>query len=87
VISAAQWDIPDLLISDVAMPGLSGIDLAIQMKVNHPECKVLLFSGQAYTSDLLESARYQGHHFRLLEKPVSPSELLVEIDKLGKDGF
>jgi YesN/AraC family two-component response regulator len=43
-MSAAQADIPDLLISDVVMPDLSGVDLAIQMKVRHPACKVLLFS-------------------------------------------
>jgi DNA-binding NtrC family response regulator len=85
-MSAAQADIPDVLISDVVMPDLSGADLAIQMKVRHPACKVLLFSGQAGTSDLLANARHQGHEFRLLEKPVFPSDLLVEIRKLGEDG-
>jgi DNA-binding NtrC family response regulator len=82
VLSAAQTDIPDLLISDVAMPDLSGIDLAIQMRVNHPKCKILLFSGQAHASGLLEDARQQGYHFRLLVKPVFPSQLLSEIEKI-----
>jgi CheY-like chemotaxis protein len=78
-LAAAQSDIPDLLISDVAMPGLSGVDLAIQMRALCPACKVLLFSGQAGTLDLLENARAQGHDFRLLLKPILPSELLAEI--------
>jgi CheY-like chemotaxis protein len=82
-LAAAQSDIPDLLISDVAMPGLSGIDLAIQMRARHPECKILLFSGQAATLDLLEDARNQGHDFHLLLKPVHPTELLYEIGMLG----
>src|SRR5271163_3802983 len=47
---------PDLLITDVFRPGMSGIDLAISMRSAHPDCKVLLFSGQASTLDLLASA-------------------------------
>ena len=77
-LAAAQSDAPDLLISDVAMPGLSGVDLAIQMRARHPMCKILLFSGQAGTLDLLENARAQGHDFHLLLKPVHPSELLAK---------
>jgi DNA-binding NtrC family response regulator len=84
-LAAAQVDIPEFLISDVAMPDLSGIDLAIQMRAQHPNCKILLFSGQANTSDLLENARRCGHHFRLLVKPVLPAELLSEMEKIGND--
>jgi CheY-like chemotaxis protein len=65
------------------MPGISGIDLAIQMRAQYPNCKILLFSGQAATSDLLEHARDQGYDFRLLQKPVHPSEFLFEIGQLS----
>jgi DNA-binding NtrC family response regulator len=78
-LAASGSDIPDLLISDVAMPGFSGIDLAIQIRAHHPECKILLFSGQAATLNLLADAHKQGHDFHLLQKPVHPSDLLVEI--------
>jgi DNA-binding response OmpR family regulator len=80
-LTAAQSDPPDLLISDVAMPGLSGIDLATRMRAQHPECKILLFSGHAATLGLLEDARNQSFH--LLLKPVHPSELLAELATLG----
>jgi len=70
---------PDLLITDVFMPGMSGIDLAIAMQAAIPDCKVLLFSGQASTVDLLTAAREQGHDFALLLKPVHPTELLARI--------
>jgi DNA-binding response OmpR family regulator len=43
-LTAARLNSPDLLISDVSMPDLSGIDLAIQMRVQCPKCKILLFS-------------------------------------------
>lgn len=78
-LAAAQSAAPDLLISDVVMPQLSGIELAIRLTKLCPECKVLLFSGQAYTADLLRNARQQGHDFTLLSKPISPSELLKQI--------
>src|SRR5580658_11319941 len=54
---------PELLITDVSLPGMSGIELAITIRRIFPDCKVLLFSGQAATSDLLTSARTAGHHF------------------------
>jgi CheY-like chemotaxis protein len=82
-LAAARLEVPDLVISDVAMPGISGVELAIQMRAQHPNCKVLLFSGQATTLDLLEGARAQGYDFRLLQKPVHPSEFLFEIGELS----
>jgi FixJ family two-component response regulator len=79
VLEEAQKMEPDLLITDVSMPGMSGIDLAIEMKRVYPKCKTLLFSGQASTADLLEKARQDGHDFVLLQKPVHPADLLREI--------
>lgn len=70
---------PDLLISDVMMPGMSGIQLAIRLQDVYPDCKVLLFSGQVATADLLEDARRQGHNFEVLSKPVHPSDLLERL--------
>jgi CheY-like chemotaxis protein len=78
----AKAESPDLLISDVVMPELSGVDLAIQVKESHPSCRILLFSGQACTNDLLERARVVGHEFTLLSKPIHPVDLFREIDRL-----
>jgi DNA-binding NtrC family response regulator len=77
-----EIDPPDLLISDVVMPQLSGIDLAIQVKAQVSDCKVLLFSGQATTSHLLNQMREQRQDFPLLAKPVHPTDLLREIERL-----
>ena len=81
-LNAARLKAPDLVISDVTMPGISGIDLAMKMRAQYPECKILLFSGQAASMDLLEDARAQGHDFDLLLKPVPPTELLFEVGKM-----
>jgi CheY-like chemotaxis protein len=80
-LTAARSKAPDLLISDVVMPGISGIDLAIQMKAQFPTCKILLLSGQAATLDLLQQAHALGHNFDLLLKPIPPTEFLLEIGK------
>ena len=78
-LRAARSEAPDLLLSDVVMPQLSGVDLAIAIRKDCPQCKVLLFSGQANTEDLLAKAREQGYNFTLLSKPLHPVDLLRRI--------
>ncbi|HTY83886.1 MAG TPA: response regulator [Silvibacterium sp.] len=70
---------PDMLISDVIMTDLNGIDAAIRIREMLPGCKILLFSGQAATADLLDRARNQGHEFEILAKPVHPQDLLARL--------
>lgn len=70
---------PDLVISDVIMPDMNGIDAAIKIRAALPSCKILLFSGQAATADLLENARLHGHEFEILAKPVHPQDLLAKL--------
>jgi len=84
-LEAARALAPDLLISDVVMPGFSGIELAIRLQAQCPDCRVLLFSGQAATAGLLEAARAKGYNFEILSKPVHPTDLLKKIaEAIGK---
>lgn len=78
-LEAALLMPPELLVTDVVLPGMSGIDLAIAIKRIFPDCKIILFSGQASTTDLLAAANRNGHHFTLLNKPVHPADLLSRI--------
>jgi DNA-binding response OmpR family regulator len=72
---------PEMLITDVVLPGMSGIELAITVRRIFPECRIILFSGQASTADLLSAAREGGHHFTLLNKPLHPQDLLTRVSE------
>lgn len=78
-VERARVEKPDLIISDVIMPDMNGIEAAINIRSFLPNCKILLFSGQAATADLLERARSQGHEFEILAKPVHPQDLLAKL--------
>ena len=78
-VETARKNEPDLIISDVIMPDMNGIEAAIRIREILPGCKILLFSGQAATADLLEKARLDGHEFEILAKPVHPQDLLAKL--------
>ncbi len=73
---------PDLVISDVVMPGINGIEVAIAIRRQFPACHILLYSGQAATAEMMEEARSRGHDFELLAKPVHPVQLLERVAQL-----
>jgi CheY-like chemotaxis protein len=75
---AGDWN-PDIVLSDVIMPVLNGIETAIKIREARPECRIILFSGQAATIDLLEDARQRGHQFEILAKPIKPEQLISAI--------
>lgn len=69
----------DVLISEVVMESMSGIDSAIEICKILPNCQVLLMSGDNRTDDMLKNALERGHDFEIWAKPVHPS---VIIDRL-----
>lgn len=71
-IHAATQFQPDCLLSDVLMPGMNGVELAIAMRKMFPATRILLFSGQAGISDIVTEGSRQGYEFELLAKPIIP---------------
>jgi CheY-like chemotaxis protein len=78
-VESARTLQPDMVISDIIMPDMNGIEAAISIRSFLPTCKILLFSGQAATASLLENASARGHEFEILAKPVHPSDLLARL--------
>jgi CheY-like chemotaxis protein len=73
---------PDYLLSDVLMPKMSGVELAIEVRKKFPNAKVLLFSGQATITELIKEAEEQGYAFDLIPKPIHPTILLERLNNL-----
>ncbi len=82
---AADFE-PQALVSDVMMPGMGGIDLAVYVRKHFPGCKVLLISGNAGTFVELERAMRQGYVFNILPKPLLPEQLLAFVASCGAIG-
>jgi DNA-binding NtrC family response regulator len=75
-IDLAVTDPFDVLITDVFLVGMNGIDSAIEIRKILPNCKVLLLSGNPRTVEMLKDANEAGHNFEILAKPLHPTEII-----------
>ncbi len=80
-IEAAQRTRPELVLSDVLMPNIDGVEAAIAIQKFLPNTRIVLFSGQAATVEILARVRRLGYHFELLAKPLHPIQLIKHLRK------
>jgi DNA-binding NtrC family response regulator len=78
-IAWAQRIRPDIILSDIVMPGMNGIDMAAELASILPACRIILFTGHEAAADLLEKARAEGHEFEVFEKPIDPGLLIPRL--------
>ena len=76
---------PEFLLTDIMMPAMNGVQLAIALTKMSPGIKILLVSGQAGISDILEESRQQGFEFPLLAKPIHPLRLIESLNALKEN--
>jgi len=76
----AQTTKIDLLVSDVAMPAMTGLELARQIGAMHPGIKILLISGYSDPAAVADMQDQPG--FAYLRKPFAPSALLEQVRNL-----
>lgn len=72
---------PGAVISDLCMPGINGFELAIVLKEQLPDCKVVLLS-HSCSPAIIDQARRSGYDFDLFEKTIEPRELAATIGAL-----
>jgi CheY-like chemotaxis protein len=78
-IEKARRNCPELVLSDVLMPQVDGVEAAIAIRKHCPDTRIVLFSGQAATVEILARARERGHTFELLPKPIHPTQLIKHL--------
>ncbi len=70
---------PDFVLTDVVMPNMNGVQLAIALRKALPATEILLLSGQAGVTEILDRRRREGYSFELIAKPVHPEKLLQRL--------
>ena len=78
-IEMARLSCPELVLSDVLMPQIDGVEAAIQISKLCPDTRIVLFSGQAATLEILSRAKERGYNFELLPKPIHPTQLIQHL--------
>lgn len=78
-VQAARKQRPAVVLSDVLMPRMSGVELGIKLRKEFPGIRIYLFSGQAATTAMIHRAEAEGHFFELFPKPIHPDELISRL--------
>lgn len=78
-LEAARMHQPDIVLTDVLMPRMSGVELGMKLRREFPATRILLFSGQAATTELMRKAQEEGYSFELFPKPIHPDDLIARL--------
>jgi len=77
---SGQDGAPDLLVSDVVMPRMGGLELAVELRLLHPQLPVLFISG--YTDNLFLESEELRHGTSFLAKPFPPQALIGKVKEI-----
>jgi DNA-binding response OmpR family regulator len=78
--SALEWIEsfrPDIVLTDIRMRKVSGVDTAVRVRELHPECRVILFSASSLSADDRQTIDQLG--FEFIARPLHPTELVARL--------
>jgi DNA-binding NtrC family response regulator len=78
-LSFVQVQEPDVMVLDLRMPGISGMEVLSQIKKNHPDIQVIILTGHGNKHHEDQALRLGA--FDYLEKPVDINELVSKMRK------
>jgi len=76
-IGVVQKEDPDIVLLDIWMPGMDGIEVLKKLKWMSPDCQVIMISGHATISTAMAAVKLGAFDF--IEKPLSLDVLLTTI--------
>lgn len=76
-LSILQKDIPDLVLLDIWMPGLDGLETLAKIKEIYPDLAVVMISGHGTIETAVKSTKLGAFDF--IEKPLSLEKVLVTV--------
>lgn len=78
-LSNIEEHVPDLVISDIMMPYVSGLEIIAAVRENHPDRKmpIIILSGMGQEDIVLEAFQLGADDY--ITKPFSPNELTVRV--------
>jgi len=79
-LSKINSDNFDLLISDIKMPGMSGLELLEKVKEPHPEIDVMIVTGFGSVSSAVDAMKRGAYDY--ITKPFDLDELLIKVRKI-----
>jgi len=68
---------PDLVLLDIWMPNMDGIDTLVKIKESHPNLQVVMMSGHGTIETAVKATKLGAYDF--IEKPLSLEKLLVSV--------
>jgi DNA-binding response OmpR family regulator len=71
--------LPRLVVLDLMMPGMSGVEVLQQIKARHPEIRVILLTGHGSTREGIEGMRLGADDY--LMKPINIDDLIEKMRK------
>jgi len=83
LLDAMQSDVPDVLVTDVRMPGMSGIALLERVHEDHPELPIIVITAHSDLDNAV--AAYKGGAFEYLPKPFDIDEAVDLVRKAARE--
>ncbi len=76
-LKRVSQEMPDLMLLDIWLPGISGLEVLKKIKVDHPDLPVVIMSGHGTIETAVKATKWGAYEF--IEKPISLDKLIISV--------